>query len=191
MTGVADGGADPAPFTKGPERELYRGPIIRLAVGTFTAPDGTTFERDLVHHPGAVSVVPVTEDGHAVLVRQYRAVVDEHLLEIPAGKRDVAGEPPEATAHRELAEEVGLAAGRLEPLARFYNSVGFCDELSYVFLGLDLTPVARDTQGIEEDHMTVEHVALADVPAMVADGRLLDAKTIIGLTLARDRLGVR
>ena len=62
---------------------------------------------------------------------------------------------------------------------------------TYVFLGLDLTPVARDTQGIEEDNMTVEHVALADVPAMVADGRLLDAKTIIGLTLARDRLGVR
>ncbi len=189
---MSDAGGDPpAPFAKGPERELYRGPIISLAQGTFTAPDGTTFERDLVHHPGAVSVVPVTEDGQAVLVRQYRAVVDEHLLEIPAGKRDVAGEPPEATARRELAEEVGLAAGRLEPLARFYNSVGFSDELSHVFLGLDLTEVGRDTQGIEEEHMTIERVALADVPAMVADGRLLDAKTIIGLTLARERLGLR
>ena len=185
------GAGDPAPFAKGPEREVYAGPIIRLAVGTFTAPDGTTFERDLVHHPGAVSVVPVTDDGHAVLVRQYRAVVDQHLLEIPAGKRDVAGEPPEETARRELAEEVGLAAGRLEPLARFYNSVGFSDELSHVFLGLDLSPVASDAQGIEEEHMTIEHVALADVPVMVADGRLLDAKTIIGLTLARERLGVR
>lgn len=188
MSGAGGGHREPAPFAKGTERELYRGPVISLAQGTFTAPDGSTFERDLVHHPGAVSVVPVTDDGHAVLVRQYRAVVDEHLLEIPAGKRDVAGEAPEATARRELAEEVGLAAGRLEPLARFYNSVGFSDELSYVFLGLDLTEVGRDTQGIEEEHMTIERVALADVPAMVADGRLLDAKTIIGLTLARAAL---
>ena len=185
----ADAG-EPAPFAKGPERELYRGPVISVAQGTFTAPDGTSFERDLVHHPGAVSVVPVTDDGHAVLVRQYRAVVDEHLLEIPAGKRDVPGEPPEETARRELAEEVGLAAGRLEPLARFYNSVGFSDELSHVFLGLDLSDVPRDTQGVEEAHMTIERVALADVPAMIADGRLCDAKTIIGLTLAREFLSV-
>src|SRR5690606_32111686 len=85
---------DPAPFTKGPGRAPSRGPAPSPAVGPFTAPAGPPFERDLVHHPGAVSVVPVTDDGHAVLVRQYRAVVDEHLLEIPAGKRDVAGEGP-------------------------------------------------------------------------------------------------
>ena len=181
-------GADGAPFAKGPEREVYRGTVISVAVGTFTAPDGTSFERDLVHTPGAVSVVPATDDGHAVLVRQYRAAVGEHLLESPAGKRDVPGEPPELTAHRELAEEVGLVAGRLEPLASFYNSVGFCDELSHVFLGLELSEVPRDTQGVEEAHMTIERVALADVPAMIADGRLLDAKTIIGLTLARAAL---
>lgn len=180
-----------AQFAPGPEREIYRGAIISLAVGTFTAPDGTEFERDLVHHPGAVSVVPVTDDHRVVLVRQFRAAVGAELLEIPAGKRDVPGEPPQATAHRELAEEVGLVAGRLEPLARFYNSAGFCDELSHVFLGLDLRPVDRSAQGIEEDHMTIEHVALAEVPAMIADGRLCDAKTIIGLTLAREALGLR
>ncbi len=78
-----------------------------------------------------------------------------------------------------------------DPLASFYNSVGFCDELSHVFLGLDLSEVARDTQGLEEEHMTIERVALADVPAMIADGRLLDAKTIIGLTLARAALTAR
>jgi ADP-ribose pyrophosphatase len=181
---------EPAPFVKGPEREVFRGGVISLAVGTFTGPDGTTFERDLVHHPGAVSVVPVTDEHHAVLVRQYRAAIGDHLLEIPAGKRDVRGEPPETTAHRELAEEVGLEAGRLEPLARFYNSAGFCDELSYVFLGLELRAVDRSTQGLEEEHMTIEQVALADVPAMIADGRLCDAKTIIGLTLARTALGL-
>lgn len=181
----------PNGFEKGPEREVYRGGVISLAVGRFTAPDGTTFERDLVHHPGAVSVVPVTDAGEVVLVRQYRAAVGAHLLEIPAGTRDVPGEPPEETAHRELAEEVGLVAGRLEALARFHNSAGFSDELSHVFLGLDLTEVQRSTQGLEEDHMTIERLALGDVPAMIADGRLCDAKTIIGLLLAREALGLR
>ena len=175
-------------FEKGPERELYRGAVITVAVGSFTAPDGSVFDRDLVHHPGAVSVVPVTDDGQVVLVRQYRAAVGAELLEIPAGKRDVPGEAPELTAHRELAEEVGLLAGRLEPLARFYNSAGFCDELSHVFLGLELRDVPRAAQGVEEHHMTIERVPLGEVPAMIADGRLCDAKTIIGLTLAREHL---
>ena len=111
--------------------EVCRGSLISLAVGAFEAPDGDTFERDVVHHPGAVSVVPVVDEGTAVLlVRQYRAAVDRDLLEIPAGKRDVAGEPPELTARRELEEEVGMRAGRLEQLAEFYNSPGFCDEHS-------------------------------------------------------------
>jgi ADP-ribose pyrophosphatase len=175
-------------FAKGPERPIYDGRVIHVAVGSFTGPDGSSFERDLVHHVGAVSVVPVTDDGVAVLVRQYRAAIDQHLLEIPAGLRDVHGEDLEATAQRELAEEVGLRAGRLQLLARFYNSAGFSDEESFVYLGLDLEDVPRATQGPEEDHMTIEHVALDDVPAMVADGRLCDAKTIVGLTLAREAL---
>ena len=86
-------------FQKRSEQIVHRGPLITVAVGTFVAPDGSEFERDIVHHPGAVSVVPVIEQGDAVLlVRQYRAAVDEELLEIPAGKRDVEGEPPIETA---------------------------------------------------------------------------------------------
>lgn len=176
-------------FSKGPERPVHDGRVIKVAVGTFTAPDGNSFERDLVHHVGAVSVVPVTDDGHAILVRQYRAPIDQHLLEIPAGLRDVDGEELEVTAQRELAEEVGLRAGRLQLLARFYNSAGFSDEESFVFLGLDLEEVPREVHGPEEEDMTIERVALEDVPAMVADGRLCDAKTIVGLTLAREALG--
>jgi 8-oxo-dGTP pyrophosphatase MutT (NUDIX family) len=176
-------------FTKVDERLLHQGHVISLALGTFRSPDGAEFERELVRHPGAVSVVPLLDDGSTVvLVRQYRAAIDDLLLEIPAGKRDVAGEPPERTAARELEEEVGYRAGRIEELGQFYNSVGFSDEHSWVYLGRDLEPCASDAQGIEETHMTVEHVDLADVPAMVADGRLRDAKTIIGLTLTIERL---
>jgi ADP-ribose pyrophosphatase len=166
--------------------------LISVGVGTFEAPDGDTFERDLVHHPGAVSIVPVVDDGREVLmVRQYRAAIDAELLEIPAGKRDVPDEPPEATAHRELEEEVGMRAGRLEKLAEFYNSPGFCDEHSFVFLALDLEQSEISAHSPEEQHMTVERVPLDAVPRLVAAGELVDAKSIIGLCLARDALASR
>jgi len=177
-----------SPFTKQGEREVWSGAVISVAEGTFLSPSGSTFQRDLVHHPGAVSVVPVDGD-EVVLVRQYRAAVDLEVLEIPAGKRDVAGEPPELTAQRELAEEVGLAAGQLVKLAEFYNSIGFSDELSHVFLGTDLTPVGDDRQGEEEEHMSIERIRLDDVPALIAARELVDAKTVIGLLLAREHLG--
>ena len=176
-------------FRKLAEREVWRGTLVCAGVGLHRAPDGTEFERDVVHHPGAVSVVPVVDDGAAVLlVRQYRAAIDADLLEIPAGKRDVDGEPLELTAQRELEEEVGMRAGRLEKLADFYNSPGFCDEYSHVFLALDLEPCETFFQGVEERHMTIERVALSDVPGLIASGEITDAKTIIGLSLARGRL---
>jgi len=177
-------------FQKLGEEELYRGALISVARGRFRAPDGSEFERDIVHHPGAVSVVPVVDDGDAVLlVRQYRAAIDRHLLEIPAGKRDVEGEPPEETARRELEEEVGVRAGRVEKLAEFYNSPGFSDEYSYVFLGLDLTPTQVSAHSPEEAAMEIERVALDEVPMLIRTGRLVDAKSIIGLCLAREVLG--
>lgn len=136
-------------------------------------------------------MVPIVEDGEAysvVMVRQYRAAVDRELLEIPAGKRDVEGEDTEVLARRELEEEIGMRAGRLVKLAEFYNSPGFCDEHSSVFMALDLTETATSAQGIEEQHMTIEHIALTDVPGLIATGELVDAKSIIGLCLAREAL---
>jgi ADP-ribose pyrophosphatase len=171
------------------EREVWRGTVVSAGVGRYAAPDGTEFERDVVHHPGAVSVVPALDAGAAVLlVRQFRSAVGRELLEIPAGKRDIDGEAPEITAGRELEEEVGMRAGRLEKLAEFYNSPGFCDEHSHVYLALDLEPCEASAQGVEETHMTIERVALDDVPALIASGAIVDAKTIIGLCLARERL---
>jgi ADP-ribose pyrophosphatase len=175
---------------KGPERTVYDGHVIRVTVGEFTTPDGDRVERDLVRHPGAVSVVPVVGD-EAILVRQYRAALDADLLEIPAGKRDIPDEPPEVCATRELIEEIGMRPGKLELLARFYNSAGFSDEYSYVFLGTDLEEDQAAAHGVEEEYMTVERVRLDDVPALIESGELCDAKSIIGLTLARERLAAR
>jgi ADP-ribose pyrophosphatase len=172
------------PFRKLGETELFHGYLIQVGSARFAGPDGSEFEREIVHHPGAVVVVPVTTSGTAVMVRQFRAALGADLLEIPAGKRDVHGEAPEITAERELAEEVGLKAGRLDLLARFYNSPGFTDELTWLYLARDLDPVPVDRQGAEEQHMTIEEVPLASVPALIEKGELVDAKSIIGLCLA-------
>ena len=92
--------------------------VVRLSVA---GPGGTEFDRHVVHHPGAVVVVPVDADGNALMVRQYRVAAERALLEVPAGKRDVPGEDPAATAARELEEEIGRRATHLDPLCEFYN----------------------------------------------------------------------
>lgn len=173
-----------AGFRKLTETEIWRSSLLRVTTGRFAGPGGEEFNRDIVHHPGAVVVVPMIDDRRVVVVRQYRAAIDAELLELPAGKRDVDGEAPEVTAARELEEEVGRTAGSIDLLARFYNSAGFSDEFSHLFLARDLTKVGNNLQGIEERHMREEEISLDDLDDLVASGALLDAKTIIGLTLA-------
>lgn len=178
-------------FRKLSERVVYEGHFFTVVVGTFEDPDGNIFEREIVRHPGAVTVVPLLDDGRTVLlVRQYRASIDELLLELPAGKLDVAGEAPEAAAARELEEEIGKRAGKLERLARVYNTPGFTDERGILYLATELSDGSAAPHGPEESHMTVEEVSLDDVPAMIDDGRISDGKTIIGLLLTRQRLGL-
>lgn len=174
------------------ERERLSGSFIRLVTGTFVDPEGYTFEREIVRHLGAVAVVPLEDDGdHVLCVRQYRAPLDATVLELPAGKMDVPGEPAEVCARRELAEEVGHDAARLVELGQFYNSPGFTDELTTCFLAEGLVEVGRTTQGVEEHHMTVERVPLAGFWDLVASGEVVDAKTIIGVALAERHLATR
>ena len=170
------------------ERVVYDGMVIAVAVGEFATPDGERFSRDIVRHPGAVAVVPVDGDD-VVLVRQFRAAAGRELLEIPAGKRDVDGEAPEETARRELVEEIGRTAGVLTPLAEFYNSIGFSDEYTHVFLATDLGDAVARADGPEEHYMSVERMPLDDVAAAIANGTLSDAKTLVGLSLALRHLG--
>ena len=163
---------------------------LRVVRGRFEAPDGSTFQRDIVRNQEVVAMVPLLADGRSVLlVRQYRGPVDRELLEIPAGLCDIDGEEPEATAQRELAEEIGRHAGALELVARYFPAAGFSDQFVRLYLATDLTEVPTDRQGVEESHMTLEPFDLADLDAAIAAGTLADSKTIIGLLLARDRLG--
>ena len=185
MTSVSEEPGDG--FRKVGEREIHAGRVVRLTESVFTTPDGGRMTRDVVHHRGAVAVVAVDGD-EVVLLRQYRTPVEGELLEIPAGTRDVDGEDPASTARRELAEEAGLSCDSLEQLGTFFNSPGFCDELSHLFLASGLRPVPRQPDGAEEEWMTIERVGLGEVGAMIDRGEIRDAKTIIGLLLALRRL---
>ncbi|HET6954351.1 MAG TPA: NUDIX hydrolase [Acidimicrobiales bacterium] len=178
-----------SPFHVVAERTVWTGMRVAAAVRDVVGPDGSRHEREVVHHPGAVGVVPLHPDGSVTLVRQYRAPVDAMLWEVPAGLRDVDGEDPGATAGRELVEEAGLAAGVVEHLVTFHNSPGFCDETVVVYLATDLREVPDDRQGIEEQHMAVARMPLAEALAMVDDGRITDAKTVIALLAVARRRG--
>lgn len=175
------------------EHLVHQGHIWKVVVAEFRSPDGETFERDIVRSPGAVGVVPMRFDPEGnpivVLVRQFRPALGTEMLEIPAGMRDVEGEDPRVTASRELAEECGLAAGRLEPLTTFHNAAGMTDAATTVYLALDLDQVPNQPHGPEEDHLTVHAVPLQDVLAGIAAGEITDAKTVIGLVLAERWLG--
>jgi ADP-ribose pyrophosphatase len=175
-----------AKFRKVGERPAYRSSLLDIAIGTFEGPDGQHFDRDIVHHPGAVVIVPLDDlTGEVVFVRQYRAPLDIELLEIPAGKRDVPHEPTEVTAARELTEETGLAAGSLELIGHFYSSPGFCDEELWCYLGRDLRQVGPERHGVEEEHMTLERYPFSEALQLARSGQIKDAKTIVGLFLAQ------
>lgn len=170
------------------ERLIHQGSVVGFHQAEIEDADGARYQRDVLRHPGAVSVVPVDGDD-VLLVRQYRAALDADLLELPAGKRDVAGEPPLATAERELIEEVGVRAGSMEPLITIHHSPGFCDEYGHLFLATDLEPVPQDRMGPEEQVMTVHRVPLVDAVELCLTGTITDAKSVAGLLAAARRLG--
>ncbi|MEX2253815.1 MAG: NUDIX hydrolase [Acidimicrobiia bacterium] len=161
--------------------------FLELVEATVESDDGQAFRRTIVRHPGAVTVVPVTEDHeHVLLVRQFRAAVGRELLEAPAGKRDVDGEPPELTGRRELEEEVAYRAGRMVLLSEAYTSPGFSDEYAYIYAALDITPLDHaHAATAEEAAMTIETVPLGRVDELIATRELIDATTIIGLLLTQ------
>ena len=181
-------------FRKLEEHDRFTGRVIRVTTTTFEGPGGERFERDIVHNPGAVAAVPLVDDGDGpavVLVRQFRGAVETSLLEIPAGLCDVDdedGEDGEATIRRELIEEIGMRAGHLEELVKFQPAPGFTDQRTEIYLASELEPVERKADGVEEHYMELHQVPLTEARAMVDDGRISDAKTIIGILLAYERL---
>jgi ADP-ribose pyrophosphatase len=187
-------------------RTVFEGPVFAVQEGRFRHEDGDEVTRQWVEHPGSVGIV--AHDGEDVwLVRQPREAVGvPDLLELPAGKLDEEGESPLECARRELAEEIGKAAGGWEHLTTYYASVGFTDEQVHVYLATDLhdDPGHEVTRGrrprltgdeasgrgrIAGERISIERRPLAELDALIAE--VEDAKTVIGLLLLRDRLATR
>jgi len=160
-------------------RRVTRSRFLTLERGYYRTPDGGWMVRELIRHPGCVVVIPW--DGRTIrMIRQFRAAAGTTLLELPAGKLDVPGEPPEVTARREAIEEIGMRPGRLRLLHRTFLSPGFTDEVCHIYLAEDLEPVAVDPQGAEERHAEIVTMTLEEVTAELGRGSIIDAKTLIG-----------
>jgi len=164
---------------------VYQGRVIGLRVDEVSLPSGGTLDREFVTHPGAVAIVALLEDGEVLLVEQWRHAVGKTLYEIPAGTLS-PGEAPLSCADRELGEETGYTAARMEPLVSFYSAPGFCTERLHVFLATGLTPGEQHTE--EDEDIRVTAVPWEQALAMCLDGSIEDAKTIAGLLCADRRL---
>ncbi len=150
--------------------------------------DGLRFSRDVVRHRGAVAILAF--DGTSVaLVRQWRAPVGRAILEIPAGTRDVPGEDPADTARRELEEEAGLVATSLERLCEVWNSPGWSDQRTIIYLATGLAAVPARPSGPEEEAIVLEWLALADAISLTTDEDGCDASTAIAVLALARRLG--
>ena len=163
------GGSDP------PE---YRGARLRVRRERHVLPDGRRVSVDAVRAPAVAYILPLLDDGRVVLIRQYRPIVGAEIWELPAGTIE-AGESPEACARRELIEEAGYEAGRLDPLGEALADPGLTDERIFLFVARELRPAAR---GLDADeHIEVVPAPLAEAYRMADAGEILDAGTLVAL----------
>jgi len=162
------------------DARITRGRHIELITQPVDLPNGNRVELDLIRHPGAAAVVPFLDPDTVLLIRQYRFATGGDLLEIPAGKLD-PGEAPEVCAVRELEEETGYRAGRIERLGAIWTTPGFCDEVIHLFAAFDLE---ETTQRLEPDEI-IELVPTPLAEALDAlAGPVVDGKTATALLLA-------
>jgi ADP-ribose pyrophosphatase len=166
-------------------KEIFRGRVFDVTIDTISEAN-KTYQRETVHHPGSAVIVPIFDDGTLALVRQYRHPAVRYLLEVPAGtlKR---GEAPEEGAARELEEELGCIAGRMEKLSEFFVTPGFCEEKMWLYLASELT---ETEQQLEDDEIIeIVRIPFSQALGMITTGEIEDAKTIIGIMLAAPRVG--
>ncbi|MBY4797781.1 NUDIX hydrolase [Collinsella sp. AGMB00827] len=169
------------------EEPSWKGRILDVRTVKVELPNGRITTRDVVRHPGAAAVVALTETGKIALVRQYRTAIDRVTVEIPAGKLD-PGEDPEVCAARELHEETGFRAGKMRHLTSILTTCGFCDEIIHIFMATNLTFDGATPD--EDEFVNVDLVPLTELIDAVLDGKIEDAKTVVG-ALACDAIAHR
>lgn len=165
---------------------IYTGRIFDLRIDEVRE-DDLEYKREIVVHKGSAVIVPVFDDGTVALVRQYRHAAGKFMLEVPAGSLEI-DEDPLTGAIRELEEEVGVVAEKVELITEFYVSPGFLTEKMYVFLATSLNKTAQNLDG--DENIAIERIPLAAAVEMSGDGRIEDAKSIIGLMMAGSKFGI-
>ncbi len=164
---------------------ILEGRAFKVRRDHFKTPDGRTARYEILEHTGSVVMVPVDALGNLLFVRQYRHATGLDLLELPAGTRD-GDEPYEACAAREMREETGMAAGKLEDIGQFYLAPGYSTEYMHVFLATELTPepLPPDT----DEFLQLQPIPIRQALDMAQRGEIQDAKTLAALLLAGSRL---
>lgn len=162
-------------------KTMFEGRLFKVTLDLVELPHGLTVEREIVHHRGSVDIIPFTDDGKIIMVRQFRYPVGEMLLEIPAGTLE-PGEDPVRCAARELTEETGYTARDLKPLGRVFLAPGYCTEKIHLFLARGLRKGRQLTEADEK--ITVELIDVRDLADKIHRGEIVDAKTICGIYLA-------
>lgn len=162
-------------------QSIFKGAIFDVERDRLREENGFEIVRDVVRHPGGAGCLPLFEDGRIALVKQYRHPARRELLEVPAGKIEPE-ETPKQCAARELEQEIGFRAERIELLAEFYSTPGFCEERLYVYLATDLHPVKQNLD--QDEFVEVVYLPLAEAVRMAECGEIEDSKTIIALLLA-------
>ena len=167
-------------------RRLFQGRIFTVQIESITLPNGHDLEAEVVRHPGSVVIVPVTDAGEIILVRQYRHAIGRWAWELPAGSLK-PGEDVKQAAIRECHEEVGLVPSTVEPLGAFFPTPGYCDEeMNFYRAGGLRAPSDGEVAHPDEDEdIEVQAFAPADIRRMVAAGEIVDLKTVAGLTLMK------
>ncbi|MDP7039284.1 MAG: NUDIX hydrolase [Myxococcota bacterium] len=160
---------------------ILDGKMLKVSVDDLILPNNQACQFEIVRHPGAAVIVPVDNQNRVTLVRQYRYVCDTWMLEVPAGKLD-PGEEPEACAKRELLEETGLVAGKLEPLGIIYPTPGFCDEKLWLYLARELTQASQNLDA--DEILEVKTYTLENAVELALNGDIQDAKTVCALLRA-------
>ena len=174
------------PFEFIKSEPLFQGHAFKVRRDYLKTPDGHTAKYEIVDHIGSVTIVPVDGQGNLLFVRQYRSATGMDLLELPAGTLDGEAEPYEACAARELREETGMAAGKLERIGAFYLAPGYSTEFMAVFLATELThnPLEADA----DEFLQLEKIPINRAIQMAEKGEIPDAKTLAALFLARKYL---
>ncbi|MCJ8006739.1 NUDIX hydrolase [Lederbergia wuyishanensis] len=171
-------------------KEIFSGKIVRLLVDDVLLPDGNMAKREIVKHPGAVAIIAINDENKVIMVEQYRKPLERSLLEIPAGKLEY-GEEPLVTAERELEEETGYAAGKMEHLISFYTSPGFADELIHLYIATDLTKIDNPKIGDEDEFVELHEITLEEAIHYVEEKRIYDAKTVYAVSYLQLRMALK